>query len=329
MKCLIAKDDIQHSYCRRKNGHDYYSPCRYHIILKKNPEFEIFGKIAGDARIPPGNPGSAEIKHNRVGKAINNCIFNLPKEFPFLKVYQHMVMPDHVHIFIQVKEKTPKPLGYYIGRLKANIGKEISSIYGEKISGETIFQANYTDKIIYWGMDFNILFDYIKENPYRRAMIMQYPEFFQRINEIKIEDKTYSLYGNLFLLKNPFKSAVIIHRKSTPEMNEELEEEWFRTAIGDGVLVSAFISKKEKRIRDEAEKRGGKFIIIMDKPFPEKFKPSKHNFELCSKGRLLLVAPTQATPSSSFRQICLEMNELAEVIAKRSDLISGASLPHS
>ena len=316
MKCESYKEDFNHSYCRRKRGHDYYSPCRYHIILKKKPEFDKFGRIIGDALIPSGNPGAAKMEWNVYGKAINNAIFNLHQQFSFLNVYQHCVMPDHVHIFLQVKERAEKHLGYYIGKLKANIAKEISTKEKREIFGEDIFQANYTDKIIYWGMNFQTIFDYIRENPYRLAMRIQFPEFFQRVDEIKIGDKVYSCYGNQFLTKNPFKSAVIIHRKNSIEENENLEYEWLRTAEGGGVLVSSFIAKSEKRIRDLAENEGGKFILIQDQPFGEIYKPSKHNFDLCSQGRLLIVAPKEPMKEESFRERCFQMNKLALEIAK-------------
>ena len=319
MKCEYYKEDFNHSYSRRKKGHDYYSPCRYHIVIKKKKDFENFGKIIGDAKIAPGNEGCADIKLNKFGKVINDCIFKLPHQFPALKIYQHKVMPDHVHIFLQVKERTGHHLGYYIKALKANIGKGCSSITGKKLCGDDIFQSNYTDKIIYWGSDFNIIYNYIRENPHRLAMVIQYPEFFQRENEIKIGDKIYSAYGSLFLLKNPFKSAVRIHRKNSAEENENLRNEWLRTADNGGVLVSPFISKREKMIRDEAESLGGNFILIQDKPFPEIFKPSKHNFELCCRGRLLIIAPTSPYEYDSFRKTCLDMNALAELIA-RGDL---------
>ena len=316
MKCDNYKEDFQHSYCRRKRGHDYYSPCRYHIILKKNPDFPKFGVIGGDANIPQGQEGAAKILWNKYGKAANNAIFNLTHIFPFLKVLQHCVMPDHVHIFLQVKERTQKHLGYYIGQLKAAIGKEITKKENKEILGEDIFQPNYSDKIIYWGRDFNNIYNYIRENPHRLAMRIQFPEFFQRVDEIKIGDKIYSAYGNQFLLTNPFKKAIIIHRRYTPQEIEELRHKWLRTAIGGGVLISPFISPVEKKIREKAEMLGAKFILIQDQPFSEKFKPSKHNFDLCSQGKLLIIAPKEPMIENSFRKKCLQMNKLAEEIVR-------------
>ena len=314
--CEFYKEDFQHSFERRKRGHDYTAPCRYHIILKKNHLFPKYGEIIGDARIPYGQDGCADIALSPFGKVIRNSIENFPKEFPFFQNYQYKVMPDHVHWFINVKERLPKHLGKYISLFKGEIAKNISSFLLRNLASEDIFQPNYTDKIIYPGKNFNVIFNYIRENPHRLAMRIQFPEFFRRVDEIKIGDKIYSSYGNQFLLTNPFKEAIIIHRRYSPQEIEELRKEWLRTAIGGGVLISPFISPSEKTIRDEAEKLGCKFILIQDQPFSEKFKPPKHNFDLCSEGKLLIIAPKEPMKEKSFRNKCIEMNELAEFIAK-------------
>lgn len=48
-------------YNKRAFAHNYYAPFIYHIILSKNNAFPVFGTIKGDARIPYGYRGCAEI----------------------------------------------------------------------------------------------------------------------------------------------------------------------------------------------------------------------------------------------------------------------------
>lgn len=314
--CEYYKEIFQHSFERRKHGHDYKSPCRYHIILKKNPDFQKFGDITGSFLIPYGEKGCADIALNLYGKIIQNSIEKFPSEFSFFQNYQYKVMPDHVHWFINVKEKLPKHLGKYISLLKGDIAKKISSALNRNLISDDIFLPNYTDKIIYPGMNFDIVFKYIRENPHRLAIRIQFPEFFQRVNEIHIGNKIYSAYGNQFLLTNPFKEAVIIHRRYSPHEIEELRHKWLRTVSAGGVLISPFISSLEKKIREEAEIYGSKFILIQDEPFNERFKPAKHNYELCSQGRLLIIAPQEPMKEESFRKKCIEMNNLAETLTR-------------
>ena len=310
------KEDFQHSFVRRKLGHDYKAPCRYHIIIKKKPDFQRLGEVIGDINIPYGTPGCVDISLNPIGKIIKDAIENFPMEFPYFQTYQYKIMPDHLHWFLYAKERLPKHLGKFISFFKANVSQTISTFLNRNLTSIDIFHPNYTDKIIYPGMNFNVVFNYIRENPLRLATMRQNPEFFQRINEIKIGDGLYSSYGNQYLLKNPFKEPVIIHRKYSSRYKEELKNEWMRTALAGGVLVSAYISPYEKIIREEAEMLGSKFILIQNTPFGEKFKPAKHYFELCSQGKLLIIAPKGEMKEESFREQCLKMNKLAEEIAK-------------
>lgn len=83
--CEYNKEIFQHSFERRKYGHNYKSPCRYHIILKKNPDFQKFGDITGSSLIPYGEEGCADIALNLYGKIIKNSIEKFPSEFSFFK----------------------------------------------------------------------------------------------------------------------------------------------------------------------------------------------------------------------------------------------------
>lgn len=110
-------EEFIHKYTRRKHGHDYYSPCHYHIILKKAKPCKPWGTLTGNPFIKPGEKGCVKIDHNLLGKIIGSHIFNLPKYYPLIQPLQYMVMPDHVHIFLRVKERIPYHLGYYIGKI--------------------------------------------------------------------------------------------------------------------------------------------------------------------------------------------------------------------
>lgn len=316
--CNITPEDFNHTYCRRKHGHDYYAPCNYHIILKKLPEFPNFGVIVGDANIKPGLSGSPLCKRNIYGKAIDNILFNMKEIFPFIKVNQHIVMPDHVHIFLTVTMRTEKHLGYYIGRIKALTAEKISNKNRVKLENKDIFKPNYTDRVIYAGNNFRIVIDYIKENPFRRAMINQNKKFFDRVEKVKIGDKFFTIYGNRFLLNHPFKSAVRVHRRNSREENKLLIYDWLRLSEGGGVLISPFISKIEKFVRDEGEKLGAKIIHIQSKPLRDGFKPEKHRFNLCSEGRMLIIAPEEPFENPESYQTFSVLNDLAEFIASSS-----------
>ena len=224
-------------------------------------------------------------------------------------------MPDHVHVFLQVKERMEKPLGYYIGGIKQNIAKEYSEKTNQRVLSKDIFEENFTDKIVYLKRDFNIIFQYIQQNPQRLAMVKINRDFYNRRPAFVLDGIEYEGYGNHYLMDNPFKKNVWVHGNASDKEKKDLMEECLYQSFGGGVLVSAFISKDEKNIRDEAEKIGGKIILVQKDPFPEKYKPADHNFRLCSQGKLLIIAPKVSFGKNLNREICRKMNLLAEKIA--------------
>lgn len=68
------------------------------------------------------------------------------------------------------------------------------------------------------------------------------------------------------------------------------KEEALYMASKGSVLVSPFKSQYEKEVRDLAEINGYPYILIQHVAFREKYKPPKHLFELCSKGKLLIIS---------------------------------------
>ena len=300
----------KHSYHRRAFSHDYYAPFIYHIILKKTLGCGPFGEIDGDARITPGKPGCARIKETDLGKIIAKTILHFPYEFSIIKILQFCVMPDHVHILLQVLYRSDKHLDFYIEALENLIANK------SRKSLDDIFEKGYCDKPLYDNRSLDGLFRYIRENPHRLAMRRQYPQFFQRARNIQIGDKHYDAYGNLFLLRNPDKEAVKISRKDSPEAVVEKTARWLHEASRGTVLVSPFISPKEKEIRSQAEAQGASIILITHEALPERFKPSEHDFALCSAGRLLILSLGLPAKTPLTREICFAMNALAEEIAK-------------
>lgn len=125
-------------------------------------------------------------------------------------------------------------------------------------------------------------------------------------------------YGNLFLLRNPFKISLVVHRRDSDEEFERKKEECLYNAANGGVVVSTFISPREKEVRAAIEAIGGRIILLSPEVLEERQKPAKHNFELCCAGELLLVAPLEFKgfyDGNLRREQCLRMNFLAEEIA--------------
>ena len=293
----------------RASWHDYRSPAFYHLTLHKANDQPVFGRLEGDCDLPSSAPGYVFVRHTFLGSCIHEALKKWQKEKPMLQIYQYCIMPDHMHLFLRVKQRRDDALGREIARYK--------SIANTIAKSEGIFDTGFNDQIIMPGTDFNTIFRYIRENPRRLAVRFKYPDRFRRIREISIGGFRFSAYGNLQFLESPFKQQVVVHRRDSPQERRMNRDRWLYCAANGGVLVSPFISEAEKEIRRECEKIGGGVILIKSKGFGERGKPGEHDFAQCEEGRLLILSPLEHDfPSEFCRKGCLLMNERAASICQ-------------
>lgn len=307
-----GKSFYEHKYCRRSKEHDYKKPCTYHVIIKKNSNCSDFGHLAGNPRIAPGVRGCAFIMLSPIGKIINNEIFEWARRYPVLKTYQHIVMPDHIHILVRVTKEIEKAFGVYVNWLKGSIQIEWNKHNGSTMPG--IFQEDFTDKIIYPRRSLKEIIYYIKLNPHRLSIRKMHPEFFIRKRNIIIDNEEWEAYGNIFNMRNPFKETVIVHRIDSEEDFNKLMDRCLENSVKGGVVVSAFIAKREKIIRDAIIDAEGRMIHIQRLPFTDRFKPEKARFEQCEMGNLLILAPKHPLLETREREQCLHLNRIAEAV---------------
>lgn len=285
----------------RANFHDYQSRCIYHLTLLKAKSIPQFSVLKG-------NFPEIVVERTSLGKIIETEILNLNNLSTNLKVLQYVIMPDHIHILLFVTDRLDRHLGKYLGQFKVRVGQAFREINGESLS---IFEKDFDDRILHKKRSLDCVFKYIRENPYRLAIRRAHPEFFRRVRNIEIGGRSCQAYGNLFLLRNPFKEQVVVHRADTAEKRMSDRERWIYTASNGGVLVSPFISRDEKAIRHEAEELGCRIILVTNTTFGDRYKPSAHDFDLCCNGRLLLIS---AGEGQLDRRMCLSMNKIAENI---------------
>lgn len=295
-----------HNHHRRAVWHNYYDRAVYMVTIGKHKGCPDFGTLKYS------DPKDAFISLSPYGAVLQNQIDTTPMHNPQLKILEQAIMPDHVHVMIQVTEPISKHFGDIIQAIKSASTSGIRKLTGNK--DLIIFEEGFHDRIVKNRAQLDILYRYLRENPRRLAVRRAFPEYFRRVNRVRIAGGEYRAYGNFQLLECPFKEQVVVHRADSEEMRAANRERWLYTAANGGVLVSPFISPAEKAIRAEAEDADGRFILITDRQMEERYKPTGHDFELCETGRMLIVsAPAEAENLS--RAHCLKMNRLAEMIA--------------
>ena len=97
----------------RAKWHDYFSPSVYMLTLTSVNREPIFGQLIGDTQNPV-------ISLSSIGRMVAEQIelIHTYKGFDKTEVFSSVVMPDHVHILLYVRQQLQHPLGYYVSWFK-------------------------------------------------------------------------------------------------------------------------------------------------------------------------------------------------------------------
>ena len=230
------------------------------------------------------------VKFSPLGRIIFDFIRNFNNIYPEMRIDQFVIMPTHIHFILNIRKKLDRHLDFFIEDFKISIHREAEN-RGLLERNQYPFQFGYDDQFLIHSRSLHDMYVYIWENPYRLWMRWNHPEFFRRICDGNISGCPCQFYGNLELLKHPFKYSVVIHSAYTQDKIDDLDKEWHYAIKNGGVLVSAFVNKKEKVYRDTAIKEGSKIILFQNYGYRENEKPGGWKFEMCEQGKLLIVSP--------------------------------------
>lgn len=127
--------------------------------------------------------------------------------------------------------------------------------------------------------------------------------------------------GNAQLLANPDKVSLICHRKDAYLFERQKAAVMARARAG-AVVVSAFISPKEREIRDALVSEQLAYVELTDNGFGEYYKPGGKSFYACAEGWAMQMTCWEYHYEKDLqisREMCMTMNELVRIISKCSD----------
>lgn len=296
--------------------HDYHKPGAYMFTVQKHPEAPPFSSISGDPR-REGGVGAPIVELSPVGKIFDDEIQRTNKmRYEQLVIDKYIIMPDHAHILIFIKEETVQPVTKIIAAIESATTRRCRDLglIGEKAA---VFRGcGMNDRIVFDDSQLQILKKYIDDNPRRLLIKRLYPDLFRRNLGVKINDDTIDCIGNIFLLRKPM-MAVHVRRRWNIQEVQEYKARCIRAAAAGIVLISPFIHPVENEIRKMVLEGGGSLIQVLDHGFGERFKPTGRSMDTCAEGRLLLISEAGATlrrEDMSYSKAS-RLNDLAERIA--------------
>ena len=127
-------DPMRH---HRENGWDYKGRAIYHFTLPVEERFPLFGTLEGESA------ETAFVNLNPYGRRVCQMLCGLAQFYAgkgfALKVLAQKVMPDHVHLVIQVLEPLPQSIGAVMRGFKSGCTKVYKEMYG---SGESAAEVH-------------------------------------------------------------------------------------------------------------------------------------------------------------------------------------------
>lgn len=332
---------------QRSFTHDYREPCIYMLTVTVEGRRPLLGFLEGDVY-------TAHIKLTPLGEAVRYELYALCKRYPQLRLLQHQVMPDHVHVILQVVERLEKPIGNLLSSWKIACGHAYARLAGtagasastagasatsqnkrkdsqtdpapssgeaalalrEKPSFKRLFSEGYNDRILHGKGQLQRMIAYVRDNPRRLLLKRANSPFFTIHRSTNVAGHSFDAIGNLALLRAPL-LAVHCRRHWSEDETTAYIAHCLDAAKNGAVLIGAFISKAEQAIAQQADEQRHSLIHLVDNGLPDLYKPVGKAFYACADGRLLLLAPWKyhANRRAITREQCNALNTLAEGIA--------------
>lgn len=323
----------------------------YHVTLTIPSREPLLGELV----IPEKDPKQARIDILPLGRALLEIQKNhLPSFYPEIQILHYCLMPDHLHAVWYVHHAMPRGIssalrGFWQMTKKAGRAYSyLSSLIPELNSGENkkigAIMESLRDEIgaetydtlppIFTEMPFlrpmghkdqlPTTIRYIDMNPQRLATKIIKPGFFCVQEHIEIAGRKYSGVGNIALLQAERFAPVHVRRTMVEEAahgdDKRLRDYMngcVKAARAGAVMVSPFISEKEREVLSVLLAEGHDIIYIADNGFRDYYKPSDGLFDAVEAGHVLILSPWPYDPKKMrvSRDECVAMNGMAEEIA--------------
>ena len=125
----------------RENGWDYKGRAIYHFTLPVEERYPLFGTLDGESA------ETAFVRLNPYGRRVCQMLCGLAQFYAgkgfALKVLAQKVMPDHVHLVIQVLEPLPQSIGAVVRGFKSGCTKVYKEMYS---SGENAAEVHRNEE---------------------------------------------------------------------------------------------------------------------------------------------------------------------------------------
>lgn len=303
----------------------------YHITLTVPSREPLFGTLV----IPGGDPTKARIERTALGNAVVDELYVMCRHYPAIRILQFCLMPDHLHAVIHVTRAMDTSIravvrGYWQGVKK--LGRAYTLAVATELNSAITNEGGYpfpifTERPFIRPLSrrgqLHTMIHYVQMNPQRLATKRLKPGLFRVQKDIEIGGRRYDGVGNTMLLTGNHFMPVHVRHELLDEAargNSQPLRNYMNGCVlaarQGTVMVSPFISPKEKEVQAVLLAEKHPFVVLADNGFREYFKPGDALFDACASGRVLILSPWpyDADKRHISRADCVALNAMAEEI---------------
>lgn len=283
----------------------------YHVTLVVSSREAMLGNLV----IPDNDPSKARVKLSPLGLRINACVEDIPVRHPEIRIIQKRIMPNHLHVILYVT----KPMSLSIKMVVRGLWQ------GAKKEGRDKFdEVPFIRPMSHRGQ-LKTMIHYLRMNPQRLATKKLKPGYFCVQRNIVINGRIYSGVGNASILTAGRYMPVHVRRimvEAADHGDEKALTDYMNACVfaaREGtIMVSPFISPKERQIQAKLLEERLPFICIADNGLGEYYKPADGLFDAVAAGRVLILSPWEYNSKKGHvtREECVAMNKMAEELCE-------------
>ena len=176
---MAFNQDIHHRKSIRLRGYDYSQPGAYFITICTHQRQPLFGDIVDGVMML-----------NAAGMMVEKCWREIPDHFPWVRLDEFIVMPNHLHGILVADDRTGTACRAPTGRARTDSRAPTSESFGKPVSGsiptmirsfksaltrsinqinvttgQPVWQRNYHEHIIRNEQAYLNITKYIRNNP--------------------------------------------------------------------------------------------------------------------------------------------------------------------
>lgn len=157
--------DLPKRKANRLKGYSYSQNGIYFLTVCTRKKECIFGKVVGG-----GDLDAPQMILSDYGKIAERYIQSIERAYPDIEVMNYVVMPNHIHLIVmlysddnvyrseEVKTSVNDTIPTMIAAFKRLVNKDI---------GFNVWQRSYHDHIVRDEKGFDMIWEYVEDNPAR------------------------------------------------------------------------------------------------------------------------------------------------------------------